>query len=144
MLSMIILSSMALSTIGTLGLTIYSKLSTTWETDSLNEFIADAKQRLPEDAVAFGMGTAQLFSVMDRKTGIYMADWEDLDQSLNGGETLINQAAIDYLNHMLAENDFSHILVYEAQQSYIPVDKYSIIDKLEYNAYVFILYEKSN
>ena len=144
LLSLTILSSMALSTIVTLGSTIQLKLSTTWETDSLYEFIEEAKQRIPEDTVAFGLGTAQLFSTMDRQTGIYMADWEDLDQTLNGGETVINQSAIDYLNNMLEENAYTHIVVNEAQQSYIPADRYSMIDTLEYNGYVFNLYEKNN
>ncbi len=139
---LVVLVSMALSSVATFGSTLTGKNQTTYETETLDKFVEEIKGRISEGTVAFGIGTAQLFSYMDLKTGIYIADWEDLDQSLNGGETVINQEAIDYLTQKLKTNKYSYILVNESQAGYVPAG-YEEIDNFEYNGFSFELYENT-
>lgn len=136
-----ILVSMALSSVTCIGNVVTTKLESTYETHSLDEFIMDVKGKIPDGTVAFGIGTAQFYSYMDLQTGIYMADWEDLDQSLNGGETLINDEALNYLRENLENNQYPHILVNANQQRYIPSNYYEI-DSFEYYGYNFKLFKK--
>lgn len=138
---LIAIVSMMLSSIASFGTTLAGKTQTTFETESLNQFVEDIKGRIPEGTVAFGMGTAQLFSYMNLKTGIYIADWEDLDGSINGGETIMNQEALNYLISKLDESQYPYIFINTLQAGYIP-EGYVQIDTYDYNGYSFALYEK--
>lgn len=133
----IIMVSMAISSVATFGITLTTKNVTTYETESLDQFIDQITDRIPKDTVAFGQGTAQLFSYMDKKTGIYMSDWEDIV------ENVVNQEAIDYLINILEENQYQYILVNENEAKYIPRN-YRLIDQFEYNGYRFQLYERKS
>lgn len=46
--------------------------------ESLSEFLIEAKEKIPGDAVAFGKYTPQLYALMDWKSGIYIAEWENM------------------------------------------------------------------
>lgn len=100
---LIIMVSMALSTVSTFGATLTEKNQSVYETESLNQFVEEVREKVPEDAVAFGGGTAQLYAYMDRSTGIYIADWEDLDTFMGNEQMIINPEALGYLNQNLQE-----------------------------------------
>jgi hypothetical protein len=136
---LLVLVSMALSSVATFGLTLAGKNQTTYERESLDKFVEEIRGRIPDGTVAFGIGTAQLFSYMDLNTGIYIADWEDLDKSINK-ETVINQDALDHLTQKLATDKYPYIFVNETQAGYIPTG-YVEIDHFEYGDYTFKLYE---
>ncbi len=144
-LCLIVMVSMVLSTVSTLGVTLTEKNQTIYETESLNQFMTEIQGKIPEDTVAFGAGTALLFAYMNRSTGIYIADWEDLEDSysmMGEGNTIINQEALDYLIQKLQDNDYLHILVSTSQSQYIP-QWYTLKDSFEYGGYGFMLYENT-
>lgn len=142
-LCFVIISSMALSTISTIGATLRTKIATTYEVESLKNFVNEIDPRIPKETVAFGIGTGQLFGYMNRKTGIYIADWEDLDQSLNGGISVINQSAVDYLGSLLDANDYTYILVNASQEGYLAERNYEECDEFQYNGFIFKLFKKN-
>lgn len=136
---LVVLVSMALASVASFGATLAEKMQTTYETETLDQFAGEVKGKIPQGTAAFGMATAQLFSYMDLKTGIYIADWEDLDQSMDG-KTVINQAAIDYLGRQLAENRYEYLFVNELQAKYIP-DGYEETERFSYHELTFLLYK---
>ena len=137
---LIILSGLALASISTVGATLKNKTITTWNTESLSEFLTEANEKIPEDAVAFGKCTALLYALMDRKTGIYIADWEDIGMSW--ANTVMNQEASDKLNDILVSNQYKNIVVNSEQSGYLPENCYEKIDSLEYNECIFDIYER--
>ena len=146
-LCLIILTGLAMASVATVGATLRNKINTTWNMESLNGFISEAKEVIPTDTVAFGKYTAQLYAVMDRKTGIYIADFEDLGTSRAG--TIMNQEAIDKLTQQIAENKYEHILVNASDlvntpnAGYLPKGEYISVSHLEYDDEIaFDLYER--
>ena len=146
-LCLIILTGLAMASVATVGATLRNKINTTWNMESLNGFISEAKEVIPTDTVAFGEYTAQLYAVMDRKTGIYIADFEDLGTSRAG--TIMNQEAIDKLTQQIAENKYEHILVNASDlvntpnAGYLPKGEYISVSHLEYDDEIaFDLYER--
>lgn len=140
-LCMVVLSGLALASVSTVGATVKNKIETTWNTDSRDEFIVEAHEKIPADAVAFGKYTAQLFALMDRTTGIYIADWEDMGTSWMN--TIMNPEAFDKLEEMLSENQYEHIVVFSDQAEYLPQNQYSKVSDLEYNGAIFEVYERN-
>lgn len=132
---LIVLTGTAIASVATIGSTIREKLGTTWETDSLDAFVSEAEDIIPDDAVAFGSFTTQLFALMDKRTGIYIADWEDIGEDLN-------PEASNMLNGILREGDFNHIVVNMEQAEYLPQGIYDEISDVSYNGIKFCIYEK--
>lgn len=139
---MIILSGMALASISTVGATLKNKITTTWNRKSIAEFMAEAKEKIPVDAVAFGPYTAQLYALLDKNTGIYIADWEDMGPSWANSAMNMNQEAFDKLEEILIENQYQHIVVSTNAVGYLPEGEYEEIESMEYNGYTFKVYER--
>lgn len=140
-LCLIVLTGLAMASVSTVGATLRNKINTTWNTEALNSFISEANEMIPADTVAFGGYTAQLYAAMDRKTGIYITDFEDLGMSWAG--TITNQEAIDMLTHNIAENKYEYILINSSDTEYLPEDNYKNISHLEYSdGIAFELYER--
>lgn len=137
---LIILSGLALGSISTLGATLKNKVMTTWNTESLSQFLVEANKKIPENAVAFGKYTAQLYTLMDRKTGIYIAEWENIGTSW--ANTIMNQEAIDKLDDILVSNKYKYIVVNSEQSGYLPKNDYKKIESIEYNECIFEIYER--
>lgn len=136
----VILTGMSLGTVASLGASFKDKPSTTWETKSLSNFIWEAEEKIPRDSVAFGKYTAQLFGLMHRYTGIYIADWPDtynywLDEP-------INPDALAKLAEILEENQFEHIVVNADEAGYLPEGRYQKMESFQYDQAVFELYER--
>ena len=140
-LCLIILTGFAMASVSTVGATLRNKINTTWNTELLNSFISEANEIIPSDAVAFGGYTAQLYAAMDRETGIYITDFEDIGTSWAG--TIMNQEAIDKLTRQIAENKFEYILVNTSDAGYLPEGDYNNISHLEYSDRIaFDVYER--
>ena len=137
-ISLTVLCSMSLATITSLGGAIHNRMITTKETESLDEFLKCVCERIPDEAVAFGIGTTQLFSLLNRDTGIYICDWEDIE-SVDHSIT-VNPDAIRELETMIEYNRYSFILVNQIENCYIP-DEYKLIDSFDYSGQVFEVYE---
>lgn len=131
----VVLSGMALASLSGVGATVKNKTVTTWETDSLSDFLAEAEKKIPDDAAAYGFYTAQLYALLERETGIYLADFEDL----------VNQESVDYLKAILEKNQYRHIVVgtsFQGPERYISEKEYRKSGCLKYNDAVFVIYEK--
>lgn len=139
---MVVLSGLALASISSIGSTVKNKISTTWDSGSINAFAEEANAAIPDDTVAFGAYTAQLFALMNRTTGIYIADWQDMGTSW--ANTIMNSEAYEKLDELLRENKYEHVLVYADNAGYLPEGEYAKISEIEYNERVFELYERKN
>lgn len=137
---MVILTGMSLASFASLGDSFKGKSSTAWETKSISNFIWEADEKIPRDSVAFGTYTAQLFGLMHRYTGIYIADWPDTIASWL--EEPLNPDAVAKLAQTLEENQFEHIVVNADEAGYLPEGKYEKIASLQYDQAVFELYER--
>lgn len=137
---LIILSGLALASVSTSGATLKNKTITTWDTEALSEFLIEAKEKIPGDAVAFGKCTPQLYALLDRKSGIYIAEWENMGTSW--ANTIMNQEAFDKLNDILTSNKYKHIVVNSEESGFLPENCYEKIKSMEYNGYIFEVYER--
>lgn len=140
-LALIVLTSMMISTVSSFGKTLSEKLMTIYDETNIRLTTEELKEKIPDEAVVFGTGTAQLFAYADKKTGLYITDWPDLAVMV-GGEDIANPLALEYLNDMLEQNDYQYILVRTEQAAYVP-DGYVVIDNVQFNGVaMFWLYEK--
>lgn len=137
---LIILSGLALASVSTAGATLKYKTITAWDTEALSEFLIEAKEKIPGDAVAFGKYTPQLYALLDRKSGIYIAEWENMGTSW--ANTIMNQEAFDKLNDILTSNKYKHVVVNSEESGYLPENCYEKIKSMEYNGYIFEVYER--
>jgi len=134
----VIIVGLALASVSTLGSTLDGKLKTTWNMESANEFLYEANSKIPMDSVGFGPCTAQLFAMMNRSTGIYIADWEDMGQSW--ANTIMNEESFEELEKQL-KNNYKHIVVSSSVDEYLTNGKYEKIAEIEYNNFSFYVYE---
>lgn len=139
---MVILVAMALASVSTFGATFKNKLETAMNSESLADFIDEAYLAIPYPSVAFGKGTAQLYALMDRGTGIYIADWEDIGTELDG--TFLMQEALDKLTEILEENEFEYIVTCEDVSFFLPQNQYKMIDTLNYDTISFKIFERQD
>ena len=129
-LTIVLLCGLALASISTFGGTITNKLNTTWNTQELDKFIEEMNQVIPEDAVAYGEYTAQLFALMNRTTGIYISDWQDAGP--------IPRAKLE---EILKASNFEHNVVSIGRHEHLPKN-YWLKLEFKYTDKTFYLYER--
>lgn len=140
MACVVILTGMSLGMFTSLGASFKGKSSSVWETSSLSEFVWETEEKIPSDSVAFGKYTAQLFGLMHRYTGIYIADWPDTFDYWF--KKPVNPDALAKLAEILEENQFEHIVVNVDEAGYLPEGRYKKIDRFQYDQVAFELYER--
>lgn len=134
-----VLTSMGLSAWASFGETLSVKLDAGYEREELYEFIDYVNDKLPKDTPGYGTGVSELYSIMNRVTGIYIGDWPDIE----GFGGIVNQSAIDKLQKQIAENKYEFILVNEGHEIYLP-EGYEEVDRFTYCARTFVLYHNGS
>lgn len=133
---LVAVSSMFLGTTSSFGKEIEARVSNEWDKEDIESFVTEVNGSLPDDTIAFGFMTSQLMAYMDRKTGIYMTDWEDVNEDFN-------MLPIEYLNKLLRQNEYNHLLVCSYQAEYVP-ENYRVVNEFQYGDYKFYLYDNNN
>lgn len=129
---LIAISSMLLGTLSSFGKEIEARTLNEWDRKGIESFVGEIDASLPDDTVAFGFMTSQLMAYMDRKTGIYTTDWEN-----------IIMPHVEYLNELLRQNEYNHLLVCSYQAEYVP-ENYRVVNEFQYGDYKFYLYDNNN
>ncbi len=145
----IILTGLSLASVSALGNTVASKIATSWDRRDIQSIREYLKETIPEDAVAFGAGTPLLFAILDRQSGIYLSEWEDvvsstfvdeMDSSLTG--VLVNPDAREYLINTLKEEQYEHLVLNDVMSIYLPEGQYRYVEGFQIDEYSFAIYER--
>lgn len=144
-LTILVLTSMSLASVSSVGRTLQNKIQTTWETDSLNAFLGEANEKIPYDSVCYGPYATELCALLDRKNGIYISDWWDSVTTWGN----VNPEAMTHLDELLKNRAYEHVVVYADQigiypdpGEYMVKDNYSLMSTVEYQGMVFEVYER--
>ncbi len=136
---LIVLTGLMLAAVSSLPKTFINKYNTIWNTKSLNQFIEECDSKIPADAVAFGDSTPIFYAMMNRSTGIHLADMEDIEMNKEALDRLYSE--ISSLKHKYIVTTFN---LYKGAYR----DRYKLIDKLEYkdaskfDNYTYKIYER--
>lgn len=69
---------------------MYQEQSITRDMDSLQAFVQEVEEKIPEGTLGFGVGVDQVYSCLGWGTGYYGIDLPDIGVAINGSETCYN------------------------------------------------------
>ena len=75
--AVLVLLSLVLDSARSVGIAVDNRMSTTWDPDSLEDICGAVGKHIPEGTVGFGKGVPELYSALNRETGVYVGDWSD-------------------------------------------------------------------
>ena len=129
--STFILMSLVLDSVGHVGIAIQNRMQAGWNTDSMAEICQAIQETVPEDIYGFGYGVPELYSALDRKTGVYVGDWSDY--------AMFDMSVID---NVMANKDclFASKSSIEMSRNYVD---FLCTQSYEINGITFGLYERN-
>ena len=75
--AMLLLMSLVIDSAGDARKAFDQRIRTSWNTATMDEFCKSVKETVPEGTRGFGLSVPELYSAIDRDTGIYVGDWSD-------------------------------------------------------------------
>lgn len=120
----------AMETTLSFGSAISNRISTTWKTEELQQFVNDLDEMLPDETVGMGKGVPELFFQMGRDSKCVLTDWSDMnDENLEEATRILN--------------DHDGYLFINTNQS-VKENQYITIEEIPFGDDVYALCKKTN